>query len=88
SIVKVTQGMTVTLEQANRDLERRIGEFQAGIKKAIGADAFNAMTEQQQAVLTSIAYNYGSLPDRIIKAIATGDAGAVYTAIKGLSNDG
>jgi len=79
--------MTVTLEDANRDLERRIGEFQDGIKKAIGADAFNAMTEQQQAVLTSIAYNYGSLPDRIVEAIATGDAGAVYTAIKALGSD-
>jgi len=87
SIQKVTQGMTVTLEDANRDLERRIGDFQDGIKKAIGADAFNAMTEQQQAVLTSIAYNYGSLPDRIVKAIATGDMGAVYTAIRGLGSD-
>jgi len=87
SIQRVTQGMTVTLEDANRDLERRIGEFQDGIKKAIGADAFNAMTEQQQAVLTSIAYNYGSLPERIIKAIATGDTGAVYTAIRGLGSD-
>lgn len=87
SIQKVTAGMTVTLEDANRDLARRIEEFQSGIKKAIGADKFNAMTEQQQAVLTSIAYNYGSLPDRIVNAIATGDAGAVYTAIRGLGGD-
>lgn len=87
SIVKVTKGITVSLEGANRDLERRIGEFQKGIKGKIGADTFGSFNDQQQAVLTSIAYNYGSLPDRIAEAIKTGNTETIYNAIKGLGSD-
>lgn len=87
SVKKVTQGITVTLEGATRDLARRIEEFQAGIKSDIGSDTFNSFSEEQQAVLTSIAYNYGSLPDRIIEAIKNGTTADVYAAIKGLGSD-
>jgi tape measure domain-containing protein len=87
SIRRVTQGMSVSLADANRDLARRIGEFQRGIQSDIGADVFRSLTEQQQAALTSIAYNYGSLPDRIIDALKGGDAAGVYSAIKGLGSD-
>ena len=87
SVQKVTKGITVSLEDATRDLTRRIEEFQKGIKADIGADTFNSLSEQQQAVLTSIAYNYGSLPDRIIEAIKGGDAAGIYNAIKGLGSD-
>jgi tape measure domain-containing protein len=87
TVQKVTKGITVSLEDATRDLDRRIGEFQSGIKSKIGADTFNGMNDQQQAALTSIAYNYGSLPDRIVQAIQTGSTEQVYTAIKGLGSD-
>lgn len=87
SVRKVTDGITVTLAGATRDLERRIAEFQKGIEGKIGADTFRSMDEGQQAALTSIAYNYGSLPDRIVAAIKSGDAGTVYSAIKGLGSD-
>lgn len=87
SIQRVTAGMTTTLAAANADLARRIQEFQAGIEGKIGADTFRGMSEQQQAALTSIAYNYGSLPDRIVEAIKTGNTETVYNAIKGLGGD-
>ncbi len=87
SVRKVTDGITVTLAGATRDLERRIADFQKGIEGKIGADTFRSMDEGQQAALTSIAYNYGSLPDRIVAAIKSGDAGTVYSAIKGLGSD-
>lgn len=87
SIRAVVQGMTVTLADAERDLARRIGEFQDGIKSKIGADTFNSMSQNQQDALTSIAYNYGSLPERIVEAIKTGNEGAIYTAIRGLGSD-
>jgi len=87
SIQKVTQGMTVTLEQANRDLARRIDEFQNTIKGQIGSDTFGAMNESQQTALTSIAYNYGSLPERIVAAIKTGNSETIYKAIRGLGSD-
>lgn len=87
SIQKITQGMTVSVTDANRDLTRRIGEFQAGIRSKIGGSTFDAMSSNQQAALTSIAYNYGSLPDRIVAAIKSGSEEQVYTAIKGLGSD-
>ncbi|MER9199668.1 hypothetical protein NKH74_10665 [Mesorhizobium sp. M0933] len=87
SVEKVTAGIKVGLADANRDLVRRVGEFQEGIRGTIGADTFNSMNESQQAALTSIAYNYGSLPDRIVDAIKTGNAATVVGAIRGLGTD-
>lgn len=87
SIQKVVQGMTVTRADAERDLARRIVEFQSTVKGQIGEDRFNSFNDAQQAVLTSIAYNYGSLPGRILNAVKSGDAGAISGAIRGLSGD-
>jgi tape measure domain-containing protein len=87
SVHEVVRGMSVTLADADRDLARRIKEFQTGIQKDIGPQRWAALNEQQQAALTSIAYNYGSLPDRIIKAIAGGSTTDIYNAIKGLGTD-
>lgn len=71
-IEKVTKDTVVTLDEAQRDLSRRIVEFQDGIQKAIGIETWKSLSEGQQAALTSIAYNYGSLPDSIVKAIQDG----------------
>lgn len=87
SIQKVVQGMKISVADANRDLTRRIGEFQSTIQGQIGSTTFGAMNESQQAALTSIAYNYGSLPERIVSAIRTGSTENVYNAIKGLASD-
>lgn len=88
TIQKVTQGMRVSVEDANRDLIRRIGVFQEGIKTSIGADKFGSMTPEQQAALTSIAYNYGSLPNDIADAIKKGMTDSqVADVIRGHSGD-
>lgn len=87
TIQKVTQGMRVSVEDANRDLVRRIAEFQNVVKGQIGETRFNNFNEQQQAVLTSIAYNYGSLPDRILEAVRGGTSEEISAAIRGLAND-
>lgn len=88
STARVTQSTVVTMAEAARDLKRRIGEFQAGIVKDIGADRWAAMGEQQKAALTSIAYNYGSLPERIAGVIRGGGTTAdVEKAIRGLAGD-
>ena len=86
-IKQVTKDTIVTMEQANADLARRIGEFQRGVIGAIGPEMWASMDEKQQAALTSIAYNYGSLPDRVAKAIKTGDRGQVAQAIADLGGD-
>ena len=85
-VEKVTKDTVVTLEDAERDLSRRITEFQSGIQKAIGIDTWRSLSEAQQAALTSIAYNYGSLPDSIVKAIQGGGGPEkVATAIAALT---
>lgn len=83
----VTSGTVVSLAEADRDLLRRIGDFQEAIKEKIGADTFNSFDPKQQAALTSIAYNYGSLPDRIVEAIKTGNQATIVKAIRGLGTD-
>lgn len=87
TIQRITAGMRVSVTDANRDLARRIGEFQAGIESKIGAGTFRAMNESQQAALTSIAYNYGSLPNRIVEAIRTGNVETISNAIRNLGSD-
>ena len=87
SIQKVVQGMRVSVADANRDLYRRIGEFQNVIKGQIGSERFGAFSPQQQAALTSVAYNYGSLPERILDAVRTGTNEEIATAIRDLGGD-
>lgn len=87
TIKKVTEGITISLEDANRDLARRIGEFQDVVKGQIGGDRFASFSDNQQAALTSIAYNYGSLPDRILAAVRSGTTAEISTAIKSLAGD-
>ncbi|QOF71476.1 phage tail length tape measure family protein [Aminobacter sp. SR38] len=71
-IQRVTQQTVVTLADAERDLSRRIVEFQSGIQNAIGVETWKSLNDAQQAALTSIAYNYGSLPKSIVAAIQNG----------------
>lgn len=85
-IEKVTKETVATLADAERDLSRRLMEFQSGIQKAIGIDTWNSLNAAQQAALSSIAYNYGSLPKAIVDAIESGGGAAVVAkAIAGLS---
>lgn len=80
----VTASTTTTEADALRDLNRRIADFQAVIVGQIGA-AFGQFTEPVQAALTSVAYNYGRLPDSVAAAARTGDTEAVAKAVESLS---
>lgn len=87
-IEKVTADTVVTLEDAQRDLSRRLVEFQDGIQSAIGVETWKSLNDGQQAALTSIAYNYGSLPKKIVAAIENGGGPeAVAQAIAALGGD-
>jgi len=91
TVVKVTQDMTITREDAERDLARRINtEFVPGIVKTVGVDAWAKLPNSARAALASVAYNYGSLPRNVADAVRGGDIGAIATAVEGLSghNDG
>lgn len=84
SIETVTAKTIVTLDDAERDLSRRITEFQYGIQKAIGLDTWRSLSEGQQAALSSIAYNYGQLPKSIVAALQGG--GGPATVAKAIAS--
>lgn len=78
----------ITEDQARQQLAATItNEYIPSIVGAIGADAYSAMTPDQQGVLISLVHNYGSLPGRIIPALQSGDPAAIGQAIAGLAND-
>ncbi|GLO70348.1 hypothetical protein MACH17_18650 [Phaeobacter inhibens] len=88
TVRRVKKGDRVSRTDAERDLARRVsGEFEPIVQKAIGSDRFNSMTKGQRAAVTSIAYNYGRIPDRIAGALRSGDAAAAAEAIRGLGGD-
>lgn len=91
TVVRVTQGMTVTREDAERDLARRINtEFVPGIINVVGQEKWDALPEPAKAALASVAYNYGSLPFRVANAVIAGDIEGIASAVDALSshNDG
>lgn len=85
TVRRVTKDMRISREDAERDLNRRIGEFQQGIRQDIGGSQWNAFNDNIKAALTSVAYNYGSLPKSVVAAAQTGDPQRIATAIQGLS---
>lgn len=86
SVVKVTPGMTVTREDAERDLARRTKEFEATAIGQVGPDAWAALPAPARAALTSVTYNYGSLPDSVVAAVKVGDIAAISNAVAGLQD--
>lgn len=85
TVERVTRSTKVSREDAERDLARRADEFAGGVREKIGNAAWSSMGSAQRAALTSIAYNYGSLPDRVSRVIAQG--GDVAAAIDALGSD-
>ena len=72
SVVKVQAGMTISKEDAERDLQRRIStEFLPRVKSQLGA-SYNGLTPNAQASLASLAYNYGSVPSSVVAASKSG----------------
>lgn len=85
-VVKVQPGMTVTREDAERDLARRRTEFASTAARQAG-EAWNNLPPGAHAGLTSVAYNYGSLPSRVLGAVRSGDTEAIARAVEGLAMD-
>ncbi len=91
SVQKVTEGTRVTREDADRDLQRRVEtEFMPIAANAVGQETWANLAEPQRAALTSIAYNYGKLPESVAAAVQSGDPQAAASAIAALGshNDG
>lgn len=87
TVETVTEDTVVTREDAERDLARRTREFQLAASRKIGTDIWTNMPGNVTAALTSIAYNYGSIPDRLLSSARSGDWAKLATAVEGLAGD-
>jgi len=85
-VLKVVPGMTITKADAERDLDRRAAEFEAGVIADVGQREWGAMPPAAQAALVSVAYNYGSLPNSVVNAVKSGDIDAIAASVEGLQD--
>ena len=89
-VKRVVQGQRVSKADADRDIDRRIStEFMPAAKRGVGAEVWETLPEQAKAALTSIAYNYGSLPGRVTEVARStrGDLEAIAKAVESLKTD-
>lgn len=78
--------ITITPEDADRDLKRRIEtEFIPKVKSSIGSAA-DKLNNSTLAALTSVCYNYGSLPSSVVIAAKTGDITKIADAVLSLAD--
>ena len=83
-VTRVTQNSRETREGAERDLQRRIRqEFMPSAAASVG-ETFGKLPTSAQAALTSITYNYGTLPRNVAIAAKTGDTAAIADAVEKL----
>jgi len=87
SVVRVKPGMTVTRADAERDLSRRSKEFAKTAQRQVGVREWGALPANAQAALTSVAYNYGSLPASVVNSVKSGDIASVAAAVAALGDD-
>ena len=90
TVKRVQQGVPITRADADRDIDRRIStEFMPEARRAIGPDIWDSLPAAAQAALTSIAYNYGSVPSRVTRVAKStnGNIEAIASAVEGLKND-
>lgn len=86
-VEKVTKDTVITQADADRDLNRRLGEFTVVAAKAVGQETWDALPANVQAGLVSVAYNYGRLPKSVVEAVKTGDANVIASAVGDLPDN-
>jgi GH24 family phage-related lysozyme (muramidase) len=78
------QGDTTTKDNAFKDLQRRIVEFEKKLINQVGEQYWNKLSDQAKAPLISMAYNYGGfIPSltQTIEAIKTGNNKIIASTI-------
>tara|TARA_B100000035_G_scaffold300641_1_gene296516 strand:+ start:162 stop:1799 length:1638 start_codon:yes stop_codon:yes gene_type:complete len=89
-VKRVQKGVPITRADAERDIERRVTkEFMPAARRGVGEDVWNKLSPTAKAALTSIAYNYGSLPRSLQEAARSsgGDVEVIARAVEGLKSD-
>jgi GH24 family phage-related lysozyme (muramidase) len=83
----VRLGDTITKEKAVVRLRGSIESHRKTAIKQVGAENWNKLDENTKVVLTSVAYNYGSLPPRIMPAVKSGDSEKIAQSLSLLHGD-
>lgn len=86
SVHPIKQGMSVNRDDAERDLERRTQQFAGHASSQVGASQWKALPDPAKAALTSVTYNYGSLPSNVVKAVQTGDINSIANSVEDLKH--
>lgn len=89
-VKRVVKGQKVSRADADRDIDRRIStEFMPRAKAGVGEDVWSTLPPQAKAALVSITYNYGSLPNAVIKAAKSsgGNLEAIAKSVESLKTD-
>jgi GH24 family phage-related lysozyme (muramidase) len=84
TVEKVTKDTRVSREDAERDLVRRMQEFERTAAGQVATDAWARLPENARAALVSVTYNYGSLPGSVVRAVRSGDLNAIASAVESL----
>lgn len=86
---EVTKDTVITAQQAEFDLQNRIKQTVARVQQQVGSTTYAQLNTNQKAALSSLAYNYGSLPSKVVNAVKSGSDAVVAAAIRSLpsSND-
>lgn len=83
----VREGDTITAEQSIKMKRSAIDEHRQRAIKQVGLDNWNRLPENTRVALTSVVYNYGSIPTRILSAVKSGNSEKIAEGIVGLSGD-
>ena len=84
NVTSVTKDSVVTREDAERDLERRVRTgFMPKVAGQVG-DNWTKLPANAQAALTSVGYNYGSLPQSVVAATRGGNLNDIADAVEAL----
>lgn len=87
-VVPVTESTIVSQQDAQRDLQRRVqSEFIPKAAAQVGQENWDRLPENVAGALTSITYNYGSLPNKVAAAVKTGNVNAIANAVEALADD-
>jgi GH24 family phage-related lysozyme (muramidase) len=92
----VIQGDTTTIDNANKDLKRRLPKFEQKLIDAVGAKYWKRLPKTAKVGLLSYIYNYGSIrpwhrklgdPNNLITAIQSNNVNKIADSLLAVTKD-
>ncbi len=82
---RVHPAMNISRNQAEDALSNRYyGRERPAVIRQLGIQTFESLQPEQRAVLGSLQWNYGHVPQRVVRAINSGSCSATASAIRSL----